>query len=79
MGLDESMFGAVKSSLLSRDPLPFLDEAYQVVAQDEESKRANRLMEERNDSVSFAVQATFVPGHNHSNLILQPCVQVVEE
>lgn len=58
MGLDESLFGAVKSFLLSRDPLPSLDEAYQVVTHDEESKRASRMMEERHDGVSFAVQAT---------------------
>lgn len=57
MGLDESLFGAVKSSLLSRDPLSSLDEAYQVVTQDEESKRATRFFEERSDGVSFAVQA----------------------
>lgn len=56
MGLDESVFGSVKSSLLSRDPLPTVDEAYQVVTQDEESKRASRMMEERNEGVSFAVQ-----------------------
>ncbi|XP_019089186.1 PREDICTED: uncharacterized protein LOC109127987 [Camelina sativa] len=58
MGLDEAVFGAVKSSLLARDPLPSLDEAYQVVTQDEESKRASRLLEEHNEGVSFAVQAS---------------------
>lgn len=31
MGLDETVLGAVKSSLLSRDPLLYVDEAYQVV------------------------------------------------
>lgn len=58
MGLDESVFGAVKSSLLSHDPLPSLHEAYQVVTQDEESKRASRTMEERHDGVSFVVHAS---------------------
>lgn len=58
MGLDEYVFGAAKSSLLSRDPLPSLDEAYQVVTHDEESKRASRMMEERHDGVSFAVHAS---------------------
>ena len=46
MGLDESTFGAVKSSLLSQDPLPYLDEACQVVLQDEESKCGSRMIEE---------------------------------
>lgn len=61
MGLDESLFGAVKSSLLSRDPLPSLDEAYQVVSQEEESKRVGRLLEARNEGASFAVQASSRP------------------
>ena len=62
MGLDENLFGAVKSSLLSCDPLSTIDEAYQVVPQDEESKRATRSMEERNDVVSFAMQSSARPG-----------------
>ena len=61
MGLDETLFGAVKSSLLSCDPLPTVDEAYQVVTQDEESKCATRSMEERNDAVSFAMQSSARP------------------
>lgn len=44
MGLDETVYGSVKSALLSRDPLPTLDEAYNVLAQDEESKVANRVL-----------------------------------
>ncbi|XP_020869010.1 uncharacterized protein LOC110224991 [Arabidopsis lyrata subsp. lyrata] len=61
MGLDETLFGAVKSSLLSRDPLPSLDEAYQVVTQDEELKRSSRLLEECNEGASFAVQTLSRP------------------
>uniref|UniRef100_A0A0D3BJX6 Uncharacterized protein n=1 Tax=Brassica oleracea var. oleracea TaxID=109376 RepID=A0A0D3BJX6_BRAOL len=37
MGIGESLYGAVKSSLLSRTPLPTLDEAYNILTQDEES------------------------------------------
>jgi len=58
MGLDESMYGAVKSALLSRVPLPSLEEAYNTLTQDEESKSLSRLHDERNDGVSFAVQTT---------------------
>ena len=57
MGLDETLFGSVKSALLSRVPLPTLDEAYNAVAQDEESKATSRILEERTDGVSFAVQS----------------------
>lgn len=34
-GLDESLYGSVKSNLLCMDPLPSLDEAYTAVLQDE--------------------------------------------
>ncbi|XP_010499068.1 PREDICTED: uncharacterized protein LOC104776662 [Camelina sativa] len=56
MGLDETIYGAVKSSLLSRVPLPTLDEAYQILAQDEESKSASRVLSNRVEEMSFAVQ-----------------------
>lgn len=46
MELDESTFRAVKSSFLSQDPLLYLDEAYQVVLQNEESKCGSRMIEE---------------------------------
>lgn len=58
MGLDESVYGSVKSALLSRVPFPTLDEAYNVVTQDEESKITSRIFEERNEGVSFVVQST---------------------
>ncbi|KAL1193369.1 hypothetical protein V5N11_003867 [Cardamine amara subsp. amara] len=67
MGLNETMYGAVKSSLLSRDPLPTLDEAYNVLTLDEESKLVGRINEEKNDSVSFAVQASSRPRHQQEN------------
>ena len=56
MGLDETLYGPVKSSLLSRVPLPTLEEAYNTLIQDEESKSLGRLNEEQTDAVSFAVQ-----------------------
>lgn len=56
MGLDESVFGSVKSSLLSRDTLPSLEEAYNVLIQDEESKKSIASGEIHSDGVSFAVQ-----------------------
>lgn len=61
MGLDESLYGSVKSNLLSRDPLPTIDEAYNVLVQDEESKLMSRMQEERSDGVSFAVQSASRP------------------
>lgn len=55
MGLDETLFGSVKSYVLSRVPLPTLDEAYNAVSQDEKSKMTSRILDERAEGVSFAV------------------------
>lgn len=46
-GLDESLYGSVKSNLLSRDPLPFLDVAYSALLQDEDSKHTTRVLDEQ--------------------------------
>lgn len=56
MGLDETEYGAIKSALLSRVPLPTLDEAYNSLTQDKESKQIGRMHAEHVDEVSFAVQ-----------------------
>lgn len=56
MGLDDTLYGAVKSNLLSRIPLPSLEEVYNALTLDEESKNLSRAYEERADGVSFAVQ-----------------------
>ncbi|XP_010484894.1 PREDICTED: uncharacterized protein LOC104763183 [Camelina sativa] len=61
MGLDETVYGSVKSSLLSRVPLPSLEEPYNTVSQDEESKLLSRLHDERTDGVSFSVQIASRP------------------
>lgn len=56
MGIDESLYGGVKSAMLSRTPLPSLDDAYNVLTQDKESISLARMHEERASGVSFAVQ-----------------------
>lgn len=58
MGLDETIYGSVKYVLISRNPLPTLDEAYNVLIQDEESKLASRILADRVEEASFAVQTS---------------------
>lgn len=64
LGIDEYVCGTVKSSLLSRDPLPNLDEAYNVLTQDEVSKKA--VVDTHNDGVSFTVQIMTKPAGDKS-------------
>ncbi|XP_020883385.1 uncharacterized protein LOC110229020 [Arabidopsis lyrata subsp. lyrata] len=56
MGLDDALYGSVKSNLLSRVPLPSLEEAYNALCLDEESKNLSRDNDVREDGVSFVVQ-----------------------
>ncbi|KAG2330950.1 hypothetical protein Bca52824_002130 [Brassica carinata] len=42
--LDESLYGSVKSNLLSRESLPSLDDAYGALLQDEDSKHTSRVL-----------------------------------
>ncbi|GAA0140818.1 hypothetical protein LIER_44052 [Lithospermum erythrorhizon] len=39
LGVDDDLYGVVRSNLLSRVPMPTLDEAYSTFVQDENSKR----------------------------------------
>lgn len=67
MGLDETLYGSVNSSLLSRVPLLTLDEAYNVLTQDEESKSVSRMNEEKFEGVSFVIQSTPRPRAQFEN------------
>lgn len=53
MRLDETTYRSVKSNILSRNPLPTLDEAYQILVQGKDSQGAARVFEERHETMAF--------------------------
>ncbi|KAJ4808040.1 Retroelement pol polyprotein-like [Rhynchospora pubera] len=55
MGLDDSIFGTVRSNILSMDPLPNLSKVYSMVVQEERHRSVVRGREERREAVGFAV------------------------
>ncbi|KAJ4787232.1 Retroelement pol polyprotein-like [Rhynchospora pubera] len=57
MGLDDSVFGTVRSSILGMEPLPTLNKVYSMVIQEERHRSVVRGREERGEAVGFAVQA----------------------
>ncbi|KAL9460077.1 hypothetical protein AB3S75_003302 [Citrus x aurantiifolia] len=57
MGLDEAVYGGVRSHILSTEPLPKLNRAYAIVIQEEQVQSMTRAKEERSEPVAFAVQA----------------------
>ncbi|KAA8532541.1 hypothetical protein F0562_032643 [Nyssa sinensis] len=57
MGLDEEVYGTVRSNILSTEPLPNLNRVYAMVVQQERVRTMTRTREERGNPMSFAVQA----------------------
>lgn len=56
MGLDDTIYGSVRSNILSTDPLPPLNRAYSLVVQEERVQTITRGKEGRGEPVAFAVQ-----------------------
>lgn len=56
MGLDNSTYGTVRSSLLATDPLPSLNRVYSTLIQEERIKTITQAKEEREEVMGLAVQ-----------------------
>ncbi|KAH9656138.1 retrovirus-related pol polyprotein from transposon RE1 [Citrus sinensis] len=56
MGLDDTIYGSVRSNILSTDPLSPLNRAYSLVVQEERVQTITRGKEGRGEPVAFAVQ-----------------------
>lgn len=66
-GLDESLYGSVKSNLLSRYPLPSLDVAYSALLQDEDSKHTTRVLDGKVETMAHAVRTNHQPSSSPSS------------
>ncbi|KAK3008446.1 hypothetical protein RJ639_014444 [Escallonia herrerae] len=58
MGFDETIYGTVRSNLLTQDPLPNLNRVYSTLIQEERVKTIAHEKEERGEAMAFAVQNT---------------------
>ncbi|XP_010274487.1 PREDICTED: uncharacterized protein LOC104609798 [Nelumbo nucifera] len=56
MGLDDAVYGTVRSNILGTDPLPNLNKVYAMVIQEERLRAMTRGKEEKREAMSFAVQ-----------------------
>ncbi|KAL9447402.1 hypothetical protein AB3S75_014964 [Citrus x aurantiifolia] len=57
MGLDDTIYGTVRSNVIAQDPLPSQSRAYALVVQEERHQTITRTRDVRVEAVSFAVQA----------------------
>jgi hypothetical protein len=56
MGLDDTLYGTVRSNLLATDPLPKLNKVYATLVQEERVRAISRGKEERGEVVGFSAQ-----------------------
>ncbi|KAK9190783.1 hypothetical protein WN943_019393 [Citrus x changshan-huyou] len=57
MGLDDTIYGTVRSNIITQDPLSSQSRAYALVVQEERHQTITRTRDVRVEAVSFAVQA----------------------
>ncbi|KAH9717743.1 retrotran gag 3 domain-containing protein [Citrus sinensis] len=56
MGLDDTIYGSVRSNILSIDPLPPLNRAYSLVVQEERVQTITRRKEGHGEPIAFAIR-----------------------
>ncbi|XP_071905880.1 uncharacterized protein [Coffea arabica] len=58
LGLDDMVYGTVRSNILGTEPLPSVGKAYSLICQEERIRSMSRGKEGRGEPVSFAVQTS---------------------
>ncbi|XP_056691695.1 uncharacterized protein [Spinacia oleracea] len=58
MGLDDDDYGAIRTQILSMEPLPNLNRAFSLVTQEERHRNIVRARDVKTEATSFAVQAS---------------------
>ncbi|KAJ1695814.1 hypothetical protein LUZ63_012512 [Rhynchospora breviuscula] len=56
MGLDDSVYGNIRTHILGMDPLPSLSKVYSMIVQEERHRSVVRGRDERNEAVGFAMR-----------------------
>jgi hypothetical protein len=58
MGLDDDLYGTLRSSIIAQDPLPSLNRVYALVVQEERHKNMTKECDARTEAVAFAVHGS---------------------
>jgi len=59
MGLNDTIYGTVRSNLLASNPLPSLNRAYLIVIQEERVQTMARAVDERRDVIALVAHAPY--------------------
>lgn len=57
MGLDDVVYGTMRSNILSMDPLPNINRVYAMAVQEERHRNIARSNNERSDRIGFSTHA----------------------
>ena len=68
MGLDDTIYGTVRSHLLATDPLPSLNRAYSIAMQEERVRTMARDVDERRDVMALVAQGSYTVSYTHLTL-----------
>ena len=66
MGLDDSRFGGLCTSLIGMDPLPTIGEVYSKVIREEQRLNSSRGHEQQQDAIGFVARQTEMASPNQS-------------
>ncbi|KAL0373728.1 UNVERIFIED_CONTAM: hypothetical protein Sradi_3288500 [Sesamum radiatum] len=56
MGLDDDVYGTIRSNIIAQEPLALLNRTYALIIQEERHRTLTRTLDVRTEAVSFAVQ-----------------------
>ena len=72
MGLDDNLYGTVRSNILAQDPLPNLNKVYSILIQEERVRTFTRGKEDRGEIMALATRSRF-DDKDKSNLTCSHC------
>ena len=78
MGLDENMYGTVRSNILAQDLLPNMSKVYSILIQEERVKTITRGKEERGEIMAL-VTRTRSDGRDKSSVVCSHCKRTGHE
>ncbi|KAK4425256.1 hypothetical protein Salat_1719500 [Sesamum alatum] len=79
MGLDDDVYGTIRSNIIAQEPLPPLNRTYALIIQEERHRALTRTRDVRTEAVSFTVQGPKSAPSSATNVVCKSCGKPVHE
>ncbi|KAK4417121.1 hypothetical protein Salat_2537600 [Sesamum alatum] len=73
MGLDDDVYGTIRSNIISQKPLPLLNHTYALIIQEERHRALTRTRDVRTEAVNFAIQGPKSAPSGTTNVVCKSC------